>query len=241
MAQVFTSQIRSTRLAFTLCVVLLCVSFIPGVSVAQSLCGDAQPKEVPALIQEQLKGDVEGQANLVTRWLGSGQLKGAVDTSRMELHEKHNDVDQHQIDMYFMWVACEFINSDRNLSGAEKAKAWVQVRSAFPPQSRPPIIQQQRPPTDTRGDDGTVTRQIEAKIVAETTPAVLRAQVFAANLIGIELCQFSPITSIMRCNRAKARQNSAEVGLGTPQVDLPVMLRIRTLGQPVNLSFEFST
>jgi hypothetical protein len=105
-------------------------------ALGQTLCGDA-PKDVPILTQEQLKGDAEGKAEMLTRLLGSGQLKGAVDASRMELHEQHRDVDQHQIDMYFMWVACQFI--DRTVPAPEKLKAWLQVRSAFPtPPPTPP-------------------------------------------------------------------------------------------------------
>jgi hypothetical protein len=64
-------------------------------------------------------------------------LKGAIENSRMELYQGHQNIDRFQIDMYFSWVSCQLINSDKTLSGSEKMKAWTQIRSAFPP-SPPP-------------------------------------------------------------------------------------------------------
>jgi hypothetical protein len=87
-------------------------------TMAQSLCGEA-PKDLPTLTQEQLKGDVEGKAELLARLLGSAQLKGAVDARKMELHEEHKNLGQHQIDMYFMWVARQFI--DKTVPAGDKA------------------------------------------------------------------------------------------------------------------------
>jgi hypothetical protein len=105
-------------------------------AMGQSLCGEA-PKDVPTLTQEQLKGDVEGKAELLTRLLGSAQLKGAVDARKMELHEQHKNLDQHQIDMYFVWVACQFI--DKTVPANEKAQAWLQMRAAFSTPTNPSL------------------------------------------------------------------------------------------------------
>jgi hypothetical protein len=75
---------------------------------AESYCGDA-PKDIPVAAQDQIKGDVEGKAQLLTKMLGSAQINGTVEASRTELYEEHKNVDQHQIDMYFMWVSCQTI------------------------------------------------------------------------------------------------------------------------------------
>jgi hypothetical protein len=107
----------------------LLVVFASFPALAQLPCGDA-PKEVPVFIQEQLKGDVTGKAQTFMK-LGAGQIQGAVDASRTELHEQHKDVDQHQIDMYFMWVSCELINADKDMKTSEKMKIWFDVHSAF--------------------------------------------------------------------------------------------------------------
>jgi hypothetical protein len=62
----------------------------------------SRPKDVPLATQQQLKGDVEGQAQMLTTLLGTAQVKGAIETSRTELYEQHTNSDHHQIDMYFM-------------------------------------------------------------------------------------------------------------------------------------------
>jgi len=95
---------RFRSFAVLLSLVILVASFP---AFAQRSCGDA-PKEIPVLIQEQLKGDVTGKAQTFMK-LGAGQIQGAVDASRTELYEQHKSVDQHQIDMYFMWVSCQVI------------------------------------------------------------------------------------------------------------------------------------
>jgi hypothetical protein len=98
-------------------------------ALAQTSCGDA-PKDVPLLTQEQLKGDVTGKAQTFMK-LGAAQIQGAVDASRTELYEQHKDVDKHQIDMYFMWISCKIISSDKNISTSDKMNMWFNVRSAF--------------------------------------------------------------------------------------------------------------
>jgi hypothetical protein len=102
---------------------------------------------VPKFIQDQLKGDVEGKAQVFTRLLGDAQLKGTIDTSRTELYQEHGNLDQHQIDMYFMWVSCQTINADKKLTTSEKIKLWTEVHSAFAGQ--PPLQLKQPPAAST--------------------------------------------------------------------------------------------
>jgi hypothetical protein len=73
----------------------------------------------------------KGQAQLMTRLLSGVQIKGAIETSRTELHEQHKDVDQHQVDMYFMWVFCQTLNADKTLSTNDKLKLWEDARPSF--------------------------------------------------------------------------------------------------------------
>jgi hypothetical protein len=106
-----------------------------SVPSAEITCGEV-PKDMPISVQEQLKGELEGKAQAVTKLLGSASLQGKIDTSRTELYEQHKNLDQHQIDMFYMWVLCQIILSDKNMSGPEKVKQWMQVRSSFDKQSR---------------------------------------------------------------------------------------------------------
>src|SRR5258706_921711 len=65
---------------------------------AQISCGDVA-KEVPLAVREELKGDVEGKAQLLTKLVGDAQLKGKIETSRTELHQEHKNLDQNQVDI----------------------------------------------------------------------------------------------------------------------------------------------
>ena len=97
---------------------------------ADAVCG-LPPSQVPTMSQEQLKGDAEGKARILTKLLPGAQIKGAVDMSREELYQEHQNIDQYQINMYFMWVSCQPIMSDAKLPTAEKIRLWTEVRNAF--------------------------------------------------------------------------------------------------------------
>jgi hypothetical protein len=79
---------------------LICLS-----ARAQVSCGDAS-KDIPLSTQEQLRGDVEGKAQALTKLLGDAEVKGSVEASREELHQQHPNVDEFQMDMFFMWISC---------------------------------------------------------------------------------------------------------------------------------------
>src|SRR5690349_8720966 len=92
----------------------------------QSACG-AEPKDVPNVVQDKLRGDVAGKAQLLSRFLGDSQLTGAIETSRFELYQNHQDVDKYQIDRYFAWVACGMIMADGGLTSNQKTEKWLIV------------------------------------------------------------------------------------------------------------------
>ena len=104
----------------------------PGPVVAQVNCG-AEPHDVPVEVQEELKGDVQGKAQLFTRLLGEAQLQGAVDATRRELNEKHRDIDQSQLDRYMLWTTCQAILADRTLTPQEKIDQYLRVYKVLRP------------------------------------------------------------------------------------------------------------
>jgi WD40 repeat protein len=105
-----------------------CVFFIFSASAfAQTVNCGAQPKELPPDVQEKIKGDVEGKAQLFTKLLGDAALKGTVEASKTELQQKYKDVDKAQMDRYMSWVSCQSIMQDKNLTTAEKNKLWLDL------------------------------------------------------------------------------------------------------------------
>jgi WD40 repeat protein len=99
----------------------------PLAALAQTVnCGE-QPKELPPDVQERIKGDVEGKAQLFTKLLGSAQLKGTVEASKTELQQKYKDVDKAQMDRYMSWVSCQSIMQDKDLTTLQKNKLWLDL------------------------------------------------------------------------------------------------------------------
>jgi hypothetical protein len=93
---------------------------------AQVQCG-AQPQEVPPDVQQRIQGDVEGKAQAFTKLLGDVNLKGKVDASRNEVYQKYNDVDKAHIDHYMIWVSCQNIMLDKQLSARDKSVLWIEI------------------------------------------------------------------------------------------------------------------
>jgi hypothetical protein len=93
---------------------------------AQVQCG-SQPENIPPDVQQRIKGDVEGKAQIFTKLLGDLNLKGKVDASRNEVYQRFNDVDKSTIDRYMIWVSCQIIMLDRNLTTADKTKLWIDI------------------------------------------------------------------------------------------------------------------
>src|ERR1700676_347805 len=99
---------RRTAVILSMWIFICC----PVAALAQTVnCGE-QPKELPPDVQERIKGDVEGKAQLFTKLLGSAQLKGTVEASKTELQQKYRDVDKAQMDRYMSWVSCQSIMQD---------------------------------------------------------------------------------------------------------------------------------
>lgn len=96
------------------------------IGVAQVNCGE-QPKDLPAEIQQDVKGEIDGKAQLFTKLLGNAELKGAVQTSRKEVYEKHQNIDKSKIDRYAIWVHCQSIMNNSALSAADKTQLWISV------------------------------------------------------------------------------------------------------------------
>ncbi len=93
---------------------------------AQVQCGP-QPENIPPDVQQRIQGDVEGKAQIFTKLLGDVNLKGKVNSSRNEVYQKFNDVDKSTIDRYMIWVSCQNIMLNSNLTTADKTKLWIDI------------------------------------------------------------------------------------------------------------------
>lgn len=96
-----------------------------AVRAQQISCGDV-PK-IQRSVEEKLKADVQGKAQLFTKLLGNADVQGAVERSKTELYQEHQDVGKDEIDLYFAWVSCQTIVSDQNLSSTDKVNQWMAI------------------------------------------------------------------------------------------------------------------
>src|SRR4051794_28457088 len=82
-AETLGTERRLALMVFTRIIIFLAFSCICYSANAQSVdCG--KPPELPLKQQEteKLKGDLEGKAQLLSRLVGTGNLKGAIETER---------------------------------------------------------------------------------------------------------------------------------------------------------------
>lgn len=104
--------------------VLLCAGST-AVRAQQISCGDV-PK-IQRSVEQKIKADVQGKAQLFTKALGNADVQGAVEKSKTELYQEHQDVGKDEIDLYFAWVSCQTIASDQSLSSAAKVNKWMEI------------------------------------------------------------------------------------------------------------------
>ena len=71
---------------------IVCMILFSVTARAQMTCGP-EP-DIPPDVGELFKGDVEGKAQLFTKLLGDTNLKGTVETSKNEVHQKYNNADK---------------------------------------------------------------------------------------------------------------------------------------------------
>jgi hypothetical protein len=108
---------------------ILCMFLFSVTARAQMTCGP-EP-DIPPDVGESFKGDVEGKAQLFTKLLGDTNLKGTVETSKNEVHQKYNNTDKVKIDNYMAWVSCQAIMSDQKLSASDRIELLMKVYREF--------------------------------------------------------------------------------------------------------------
>lgn len=91
---------------------------------AQGACGDPPP-----VANESLKGEINGKAQVVSRYLGDAQLSGKIETSRTEIFSKYPDGER--ANAYFEYQICVLIFSDKTMSTSEKLEELKKIRREF--------------------------------------------------------------------------------------------------------------
>jgi hypothetical protein len=106
-----------------------------------TLCGKTPEFDSRLENLERWKGDLEGRAQALARFLGTGELSGKIETERRELYKSSDRAEAARADAYLTYLFCVTIMNDRSLSTADKLKVIQEFRRP------PPLGLQLRPPS----------------------------------------------------------------------------------------------
>lgn len=109
---------------------LLSLAFsLPGFAQGVDLCGDPPP-----VANEAVRGEIEGKAQFLSRFLGDVALTGNIQTSRTEIFSKYGDAEFARSNAYFEYQVCVLLMSDKSLTNIQKIDKLREIRREF---SRP--------------------------------------------------------------------------------------------------------
>jgi len=88
-----------------------------------SACGDP-----PIMADEQLKGDIEGRVQALSRFLGDARLSGQLERNRRDIFDRYGDADQARTNAYLLYQFCLVIMSDTEMSTREKINEIIRIK-----------------------------------------------------------------------------------------------------------------
>jgi hypothetical protein len=117
------------------------VPLMIGKAFALGMCGDPPP-----VVNESLKGNITGRANLLTRYFGHAELTGEVETARNDIFSNYPRAEIARGMAYFQYVMCSLLDEDKSLSTREKLNEWSKVKDILRPERvRDPSSKSQPP------------------------------------------------------------------------------------------------
>jgi hypothetical protein len=108
----------------------------PGDLHAQdSLCGPAPSLPTSLENGESIKGQLQGQADLLSKLVGKAELSGQVEAARKQLYQNSDQFFAAQKDAYLSYLFCLLITQDNSLSTEQKLKALNTFKEPIPSKS----------------------------------------------------------------------------------------------------------
>ncbi len=112
---------------------VLAGSFSPAFGQAAN-CGKPPEYESRLEQSDKLKGDLAGKTQFLSRFLGSADLSGKIETERRELYKNSDGAEAARQDAMLAYMFCNVIMNDRSMSAADKINAIQEFRK---PLSKP--------------------------------------------------------------------------------------------------------
>lgn len=95
-------------------------------------CGAVPSLPTAIESSESIKGQLQGQANLLTKYIGNTQLGGEIQAARKNIYQSSDKFFAAQQDAYLAYLFCLALSQDRNLSTVDKLKAISEFRKPAP-------------------------------------------------------------------------------------------------------------
>ncbi len=103
-------------------------------SLAQHpVCGTAPEWDIKSENQEKLKGDLQGKAQALSKYIGSADLSGQIQTERQTIYKTTDQSEARRQDAYLAFMFCVLIMDDKTLSTGDKLKAISEFKQPAPP------------------------------------------------------------------------------------------------------------
>jgi len=111
----------------TILVIIITLVPVSGIFAAtHSLCGDPPP-----VVNETLKGELNGKANFLSKFIGNANLKGKIEASRIEIFSKYPNANKVILDHYLLYQTCVILMQDKSLTTKEKLKELRKMNGEF--------------------------------------------------------------------------------------------------------------
>jgi hypothetical protein len=109
---------------------LLLLLGLPNLAVAtREICGDPPPPQFKEESDKSIKGDLESEANLLSRWVGKAGLDAKIESTRKEIFAKYADANTANMDRYLGYMFCMLIFDPKNKQDhQDKMKAVMEFR-----------------------------------------------------------------------------------------------------------------
>lgn len=109
---------------------LLTALFSSSASAQDSaaVCGPPPSPDVIKELNEKTKGDIEGKAQALSKYLGTGEIGGKIESERKTLYQTSNTSEATRNDRYLFYVTCMILISDKTASFKDKMDAIQALR-----------------------------------------------------------------------------------------------------------------
>lgn len=110
---------------------MVAIPLCPNAQAQSADCGTVPNLPTEASVAEKLTSNLEGKAQLLSKLVGSGQLKGAVVVERNTIYQTPDKVDAPSRMALLYHMFCVIVMTDHSSSTTQKIHAIVEFRQGM--------------------------------------------------------------------------------------------------------------